>query len=78
LLADTLEVLGLRMPFLKQTKNVLSTSLTLGSINLSLGPMLAFILTVWASFLISRFLRFLFEEDFYQYFQVERGLSDVP
>ncbi len=77
LLADTLEVLGLRMPFLEQTKNVLSTSLTLGSINLSLGPMLAFIFTVWASFLISRFLRFLLEEDFYQYFQIERGLSNA-
>jgi potassium efflux system protein len=76
-LANTLEVLGLRTPFLEQTKNVLSTSVTVGSINLSLGPMLAFILTVWASFLISRFLRFLLEEDFYQYFHLERGLSNA-
>jgi small-conductance mechanosensitive channel len=76
-LTNTLEVLGLRTAFLEQTKNVLSTTLTVGSINLSLGPLLAFILTVWASFLISRFLRFLLEEDFYQHFHLERGLSNA-
>jgi potassium efflux system protein len=76
-LSGTLQVLGLRTAFLEQTKNVLSSTLTVGSINLSLGPVLAFILTMWASFLLSRFLRFLLEEDFYQYFRLERGLTNA-
>ena len=40
-----------------------------------LGQALAFGAVVWAAFLISRFLRFALEEDFYPRIQMERGLS---
>lgn len=76
-LSGTLQVLGLRTAFLEQTKNVLSSTLTVGSINLSLGPVLAFILTMGASFLLSKFLRFVLEEDFYHYLHLERGLTNA-
>ena len=38
------------------------------------GDLIAFVLTVWASFLISRFVRFLLEEDVYPRVHLKRGL----
>ena len=40
-----------------------------------LGQALAFGAVVWGAFLLSRFLRFVLEEDFYPRVRVERGLS---
>ena len=40
-----------------------------------LGQALAFGAVVWAAFLVSRFLRFALEEDFYPRIKMERGLS---
>ena len=53
---------------------VLNTAFALGSFRLSLGQIVGFIVAVWASFLISRFLRFLLEEDVYDRLKLSRGL----
>ncbi|MBV8899152.1 MAG: mechanosensitive ion channel [Verrucomicrobia bacterium] len=66
--------LQLRTPLLGWGKAVLNATLTIGSLQLSLGHVLAFSLAVWASFLVSRFLRFLLEEDVYERFNLPRGL----
>ncbi|XHR26967.1 MAG: mechanosensitive ion channel family protein [Chthoniobacteraceae bacterium] len=39
------------------------------------GQVLVFGLVVWAAFLLSRFIRFVLEEDFYPRMKMERGLS---
>jgi hypothetical protein len=59
---------GLLTPLIAATKATLSASIVIGSLSISLGGILAFVITIWATFLISRFLRFLLEEDVYQYF----------
>ena len=38
---------------------------------------LLFMVTVWASFLVSRFLRFLLEEDVYDHLHLERGIPQA-
>jgi potassium efflux system protein len=40
----------------------------------TVGGLLAFLLTVWASFLISRFVRFLLEEDVYRRVRLKPGI----
>ncbi|HWO42284.1 MAG TPA: mechanosensitive ion channel domain-containing protein [Candidatus Eisenbacteria bacterium] len=45
-----------------------------GALRLSLGNLVLFALTVWAAFLVSRFLRFLLEEDVYPRVRLSRGL----
>ena len=56
-------------------RQLLAASLVVGSIHVSLGDVLAFGLTVWAAFLVSRFVRFLLDEDIYPRVQLKRGLS---
>jgi small-conductance mechanosensitive channel len=53
---------------------VFSAHLTLGSISVSLGDVLKFSLTVWGSFVLSRFLRFVLEEDVYDRFHLPSGI----
>jgi len=68
---------GLDQPAVQGIVAVLTTSLVIGSFNISLGHIVAFAVTVWASFLFSRFLRFLLEEDVYQHFQLARGIPQA-
>ncbi|MEP7038894.1 MAG: mechanosensitive ion channel domain-containing protein, partial [Acidobacteriota bacterium] len=70
----TLELLSLREPIYEWIKGVLTASLTWGSLNISLGEVLLFIATVWAAFLLSRFINFVLEEDVYPRFSLERGI----
>ncbi|HYZ71664.1 MAG TPA: mechanosensitive ion channel domain-containing protein, partial [Chthoniobacterales bacterium] len=69
-----LNFIGLRNPLVARIGEILNANVGLGSINISLGRLLAFAIAIWASFLISRFLRFLLEEDVYQHFRLARGL----
>ncbi|MEI6352182.1 MAG: mechanosensitive ion channel domain-containing protein [Verrucomicrobiota bacterium] len=71
---STVEMFSLRSSFIDAANGVLTASLTVGSLNLSLGNVLGFGVTVWASFLISRFFRFVLEEDVYPRIQLSRGL----
>ena len=72
-LSVLLNFLGLRTPLIQNIATVLQAELTIGSLNVSLGHILGFVVTVWASFLFAKFLRFLLEEDVYQHFQLARG-----
>jgi potassium-dependent mechanosensitive channel len=72
-----LELLALREPFLKKTGEVLNADLNLGSLHFTLAHILTFCITVWAAFLVSRFLRFVLEEEVYQRLQLPRGLPPM-
>jgi potassium-dependent mechanosensitive channel len=69
-----LNFVDLRNPLLAKIGEILNANVGLGSLNISLGRILAFAVAVWASFLISKFLRFLLEADVYQHFHLARGL----
>jgi len=69
-----LNFFGLRNPLLQRLGEALNANVAIGSLSISLGRILGFALAVWASFLVSKFLRFLLEEDVYQHFRLERGL----
>jgi potassium-dependent mechanosensitive channel len=69
-----LNFLGLLNPALVKIGDLLNAKVGMGSLELSLGRLLAFGLTAWAAFLVSKFLRFLLEEDVYHHFRLERGL----
>jgi potassium-dependent mechanosensitive channel len=76
-LSVLLNFLGLRTPLIQNIGAVLQKDLAIGSLNLSLGHVLAFAITVWGSFLFSKFLRFLLEEDVYHHFQLPRGIPQA-
>jgi small-conductance mechanosensitive channel len=69
-----LSFFGLRDPLIASIAAVLNANLAIGSFNVTLGGILAFLITVWASFLISKFLRFVLEEDVYHHFHLPRGV----
>jgi len=72
-LSVLLNFLGLRTSLMQNIAAVLQAELTIGSLNVSLGHILGFVGTVWASFLFAKFLRFLLEQDVYQHFKLARG-----
>jgi len=72
-LSVLLNFLGLRTPLIQNIATVLQAELAIGSLNVSLGHILGFVGTVWASFLFAKFLRFLLEQDVYQHFKLARG-----
>jgi potassium-dependent mechanosensitive channel len=69
-----LSFFGLRDPLVAAIATALNANLAIGSFNISLGSILAALITVWASFLVSKFLRFLLEEDVYQHLHLARGI----
>ena len=76
---ETLDLLTVRTPLYERVADFLLVWHKVGEEWKSdftlLGQILAFGLVAWAAFLISRFLRFVLEEDFYPRIQMERGLS---
>ena len=69
-----LSFFGLLTPLIATTEAALSANLAFGSLSITPGRILAFLITVWASFLVSKFLRFLLEEDVYHHLHLERGI----
>jgi small-conductance mechanosensitive channel len=69
-----LERLAVRQRVITTLKDVFTDELTIGSISMSLADVLAFGLAVWASFLVSRFIRFVLEEEVYPHAHLKRGL----
>lgn len=69
-----LERLLLRETLLNAIWAVLNAELVVGSLRVSLGDLLAFGITVWAAFLVSRFMRFLLNEEIYPRVHLRRGL----
>ena len=56
-------------------KPSLAINLERGSISISLGDVLAFLLTVWVAYLLSAFIRFILQEDVYPRMRIAPGLS---
>jgi small-conductance mechanosensitive channel len=69
-----LSFFGLRTPLIATTEAALNANLAIGSFIITLGGILAFLITVWASFLVSKFLRFLLEEDVYHHLHLAPGI----
>jgi potassium-dependent mechanosensitive channel len=69
-----LSFFGLRDSLIASIGAALNANLAIGFFNITLGGILAFLITVWASFLISKFLRFVLEEDVYNHFHFARGI----
>ena len=55
-------------------RRVLTARAQFGDLGLSLGSLLAFAVTIWASFMISRFLRFILNEDVFPRLPLGRGI----
>ena len=69
-----LSFFGLRDSLIASIGATLNANLAIGSFSITLGGILAFVITVWASFLISKFLRFLLEEDVYHHLHLAAGI----
>jgi small-conductance mechanosensitive channel len=68
-----LRFFGLLTPVTTKIEALLNANLGIGSINISVGRTLTFLIAVGASFVFSRFLRFLLEEDIYHHFHLAPG-----
>ncbi len=73
-LSQTLNFFGLRTPLTSGVQAIFNANFAMGSLNVSPGRILAFAITVWSAFLVSRFLRFVLDEDVYQHFHLARGI----
>lgn len=71
----TLDYVGLFQPTLAIGAAVLSARLQRGSMSISLGDVLDFVLTVWLAYLLSVFIRFVLQEDVYPRIHLPRGIS---
>ena len=73
----TLNFFGLRTPLVAGTLEVLRANLAIGSLSISLQQVLVFLATIWAAFALSRFLRFLLEEDIFYHWHLARGIPQA-
>jgi small-conductance mechanosensitive channel len=69
-----LERLSVRQLVFERAATVFSAELSVGSISISLADVVAFIAAVWASFLVSRLVRFVLEEEVYPHARLKRGI----
>jgi potassium-dependent mechanosensitive channel len=70
-----LDYMGLLTEALSLAGAILSTRLERGSISISVADIIIFFLTVWISYLLSAFVRFVLREDVYPRIGVQRGAS---
>jgi small-conductance mechanosensitive channel len=75
--ALSLNNVGLLDPALALGQAALAAELRRGTMGISLGDVLAFVLTVWLAFLLSAGIRFVLEEDVYPRLHLARGLPYV-
>jgi potassium-dependent mechanosensitive channel len=76
-LSLTLNFFLLRTPLITSIEGALRANLTIGSLSISLGQVLVFVVAIWASFLVSMFLRFVLEEDVYHHWRLARGIPQA-
>lgn len=69
-----LEAVSLRAPVFQDIKEILTATITLKSVKFSLGDVLLFVVVIWATFVISRIIRFILEEEVYPRTQLAPGL----
>jgi small-conductance mechanosensitive channel len=73
--ARMLDYVGLFQPAVSFGGAVLAARLQRGSMSISLGDVLDFVLTLWVAYLVSAFVRFALEEDVYPRVRLPRGIS---
>lgn len=73
-LAIALETFSLRAPVWEKLVEILANEHSLGSLTFSLSHLIAFGLTIWASFLLSRLARFVLDHDIYPHFHLAHGV----
>ncbi|CAN5424638.1 hypothetical protein BH10ACI1_BH10ACI1_06370 [soil metagenome] len=61
----TLNLLSVKETIFSYIYDIFGAKLSLGSISISLGDVILFVFTIWLSFALSRFVRFVLEEDVY-------------
>ncbi len=69
-----LDRLAIRDLVLGGLEKLLTTEVHLGEISLSTADVLAFVLAVWASFLVSRLIRFVLDEEVFPHARLKRGI----
>jgi len=69
----SLSAFSLREAAIGRTMALLNADIGVRSVHFSLGAVLAFVLTIWITLLLSRFLRFLLQEEVYHRFHLARG-----
>ncbi len=72
--AYVLEALSLRAPVFLNLREVLTATWGVGLFKISPGDVVLFGITVWASFLVSRMVRFVLEEEVYARLKLAPGL----
>jgi small-conductance mechanosensitive channel len=70
----TLELFAVRAPLFAWMKRILTATITFGPLQLSMWNVASFVFAAWASFALSRLIRFLLDEDVYPRLQLPRGL----
>ena len=70
-----LDLVGLNQPARSFVVAALAVNLGRGSIQVTVGDLLEFVLTVWVAYLVSTFVRFVLREDVYPRTGLTRGLS---
>jgi small-conductance mechanosensitive channel len=70
----SLRVIGLYEHSVAAVMGALSARLEVGTVSLSLGDVVAFVFTIWLTTQISRFLRFVLEEDVLPHVALPRGV----
>jgi potassium-dependent mechanosensitive channel len=68
-----LSAFSLREAVISRTIALLNAKVGVGSVHFSLGAVVAFILTIWITLLLSRLLRFFLKEEVYDRFHLARG-----
>lgn len=61
-------------PIADRVGAALTTTIGFGAISVTLGDLIAFGITLWISFLLSRFVRFVLEEDVFPTVELPRGV----
>ena len=70
----TLELVALRRPLVQTAREILYFDIEVGSVSFTIGGIAAFVFTVWFSFQLSRFIRFVLSEDIFPRLQMARGI----
>ena len=70
-----LDVFQIREPVMDLLAAFVDAELPIGAVNLSVGSIIAFFLTLWASVLLSRFIRTVLEQDVLPRVKLPRGVG---
>jgi small-conductance mechanosensitive channel len=69
----SLSAFSLREAVISRTMALLNADIGVRSVHVSLGAVVAFVLTIWITLLLSRFLRFILKEEVYHRLNLARG-----